>query len=545
MKSRISSCNLTAFRKDITRFAPLWAIYFIVGMMVVLTMFGSSTFSNAGVLVQTLDFFAGINAVYAALCANLLFGDLFNAKLCNATHAMPLRRETWFASHVAAGLCFSLVPHLLASLFMMPYLGGLWYVSLLWAGVMALQYLFFFGVAVFSCMATGNRFAMVTVYGIINFFSMIVAWFCSAVYFPRLYGIDVQVESFELFCPVMQLVTGSNGAYLRLDYMKEEILGFGSGWGYLWILAGLGVAVLLVALLMYRHRALETAGDFISTKLLKPVFLVVFTLSVGAVFSVVGGLFSGYASYAIYLVIGLFIGFFTGRMLLMRTAKVFNLRSFLACGGLAAVLLLSVLAVSLDPFGIVRWVPKADEVDSVTVGYMGGFTTDDPTVIGQVIELHKLGLENRAESEAWSSIEITYKMKDGRKISRTYTYTAEQLQKNKLFGSVPALFGGRDEEQVRKDLYCIEADTSEGYITLTDKESRELIEAILKDIKDEKVVAPWSYSGGESKSLVVMLKGANNNLQAYSLGIMRVSRTGMWMEKYVKEMAQAQGNSLG
>ena len=37
------------------------------------------------------------------LAALVLFGDLDNPRMCNALHALPLRRETWFFSHAAAG----------------------------------------------------------------------------------------------------------------------------------------------------------------------------------------------------------------------------------------------------------------------------------------------------------------------------------------------------------------------------------------------------------------------------------------------------------
>jgi hypothetical protein len=58
--------------------------------------------------------------VYALVCALTLFGDLFNSRMCNAIHALPLRRESWFCTHALTGLCFSVVPNLVFALLMMP-----------------------------------------------------------------------------------------------------------------------------------------------------------------------------------------------------------------------------------------------------------------------------------------------------------------------------------------------------------------------------------------------------------------------------------------
>ena len=125
MKLRISSCKWTAFRKDITRFLPLWALYFIGGVLVMMTATSATrTYYAAQRLNGVIGPFAWINLIYAALCAQLLFGDLFNSRLCNALHAMPLRREDWFFSHLAAGIAFSLVPNTVGIALVVPRLDG-------------------------------------------------------------------------------------------------------------------------------------------------------------------------------------------------------------------------------------------------------------------------------------------------------------------------------------------------------------------------------------------------------------------------------------
>ena len=299
MKLKTSFFDKTVFRKDIFRFAPLWGLYFIGGMMVMLTISDSNTAQYAANYVgQTIGLLSVVNLIYAGLAAQLLFGDLFNSRLCNALHAMPLRREGWFITHLLSGLCFSLIPNAVGIFFVMFRMGSYWYVALYWLLGMTLQYLFFFGLAVFSTFCTGNRFAMVAVYTILNFASMIVLWFCTTIYEPMLYGVEIPKEGFNLLCPVVQLC--SEEEYLQWSLRsvgggyQTDFDGLGANWGYMAVIAGVGLVLLAVSLVMYRRRKLESAGDFIAVKPLGPVFAVVFTFCAGALFAMFGHVFMSF-----------------------------------------------------------------------------------------------------------------------------------------------------------------------------------------------------------------------------------------------------------
>ena len=157
MKSRISFFDAATWKKDITRFAPLWVLYTVLMLVTVLpTVTDSSWYHPVRHLEGTLELLAFFNMLYAAIVAQLLFGELFNGRLCNALHAMPVTREARFGSHVCTGLAFSFVPNLLTALLMMPTLGKFWFTAILWLSVVCLQYVFFFGVGVLSVMCTGS-----------------------------------------------------------------------------------------------------------------------------------------------------------------------------------------------------------------------------------------------------------------------------------------------------------------------------------------------------------------------------------------------------
>lgn len=175
MKSRTSFFNGTVLRKDITRFCPVWIIFLILNILPTLGNISTALMiqeknSLAAQLAQDTDSWALISFVYAIVCALLLFGDLFKSRMCNALHALPLRRESWFATHALAGLLFFLVPSALVALICLPFLGQYWFVAPLWLLAATIMFLFFFALAIFCVMLTGGRFAASAVYLLINFF---------------------------------------------------------------------------------------------------------------------------------------------------------------------------------------------------------------------------------------------------------------------------------------------------------------------------------------------------------------------------------------
>ena len=110
MQSRISFFDKTIFKKNLTRFAPCWGLYTIGLLMALVTLIGSGSRWFSTNVCDFIHILCAITPCYALLCAQLLFGDLYSARMCNALHALPLRRETWFCTHVLSGVLFSLVP---------------------------------------------------------------------------------------------------------------------------------------------------------------------------------------------------------------------------------------------------------------------------------------------------------------------------------------------------------------------------------------------------------------------------------------------------
>ena len=438
MKSRISFFDAATFKKDISRFMPLWALYtvFLLLCMLPTSTGATSYYHPARAVAGSLEPLTFANFLYGMLAAQLLFGELFNSRLCNALHAMPVTRQARFGSHILAGLAFSWIPNLLTTLLMMPTLGHLWYTALLWLAAYSLQYLFFFGAAVFSAMCAGSRFAMVLVYGIINFLSMVIYWFVDTVYLPMMPGVELSGRILELFFPLGQMLSVRN--YWEVSYLATSRFdvyypanatfeGLGDSWTYLFIVSAVGVGAMVAAFFLYRRRKLESAGDFIAVKWAEPIFLVLYTLCAAAFLTIFGELF-GDAGYSFFLILGIFLGFFTGKMLLERTTRVFRKKNFLMALVLVAALILSSIPIQRDWFGIVSYVPEAEDVEYVNVyGYqVSRHDISDPEKIALVCQIHENAIANLDhENEDFCSgahyyTHLEYHLKDGRTVSRRY-----------------------------------------------------------------------------------------------------------------------------
>ena len=448
MKLRTSSFNRTVFQKDLARFAPCWAGYLIILLLCVVNMMDrGQAYYRIGNVGDSIVLMAWMNLFYGAVVAQLLFGDLYNARLCNALHAMPMTREGWFLTHTAAGLCFSVLPNLVVVLVGLPLLnlGVGWTAALWWLLACTMQYLFFFGVAVLCVMATGNRLGQIALYAVVNFAGLLAYWLMHSFYEPLLHGILIDEMPFYTLCPVGKFSQFSDCLiidYERIENEMGDFIGYnvfgvapGEGWGYGAICAVLGVGALALALVLYRKRRLECAGDFVAFSQLEPVAAVVATLFCGSFASLFGDAFGINMKYTL-LVAGMVVGYFACRMLLERSTRVFRKKTFLGCGAIMAVFALTMVLTWLDPAGLTRYIPEIDEVESVTFSESYTlhnhndypFEATEIADIQALMEVHADGITREASSqpggteEVYSTftVRLEYKLKNGRTVNRFY-----------------------------------------------------------------------------------------------------------------------------
>ncbi len=422
MKSKTSFFNGTQFRKNLTRFAPVWGCYLLCLMLGLVVMYVDQNsrqvnFWFASHMAQCIQVMGLVNLFYGPLAAMLLFGDLFNSRMCNALHAMPLRRETFFVTNVASGLACSVVPTAIMALLSIPLLmntivQNAWLIALLWFLAANLQFVFFFGMAVFSVFCTGNRLFMAAVYAGLNAGAYLVYYLVNTIYTPMLYGVITPTTLVMTLTPIAKIaetvfVEVENYNDLMRLFFEREQEAVASFWvneeyGDLFLWALVGFVFLGVSLVLYRKRDLECAGDAVAFPVLAPVVQVACSVCVCAGAGVLLNMFFGY-SYRNYppilytvLACGLTVGWFGAKMFLEHSTRVFRPKNWIGLGAMAAVVAVTLALTWADVLNIEGWLPKAEKVEKVTLGGINSqIELTDQADIEKVLQLHEMALEDR------------------------------------------------------------------------------------------------------------------------------------------------------
>ena len=511
MKSRTSFFNATVLRKDITRYAPVWGLY-TIGLLLFLLIpdLGSRGDSAASSLCYAIPSMAIVNGVLGAICAFTVFGDLFKTRLCYATHALPLRREGWFFTHFTAGFLFSFVPNLLLTLLFLPVLKSNWHVAFLWLAVTTLQFLFFFGAGALCAVVAGNRLGAVAAYCVLNFGLMLIEWYADSIYTPLLYGVEYRWSLPTLLMPFDHL---RDLDYVICNYKPFQIQSFiTADWLYLSIVAAIGLVFAVFAILIYRKRDLETAGDFLSLRAAKPVFLLTYTLAFGYLLSTL------VSPDVLGLFVGILVGFFTGKMLLERTVKVFKGWNFLRFGILITLLALSIVTVRMDFLGLNRYVPDTENIASMHFysnseaslyqdDDHAGWTITDPDEINQFRQIHENLADGRYRdtTEKTVSVYFLYELKNGRTVLRSYEVPVHS-EYGKAIGQQlsrwESVFQINNWEaftsSVEELMLEIQTGAEYGHFTLTQPEQVQgLLEAMKADCDAGTMGQNWSYHDDE------------------------------------------------
>lgn len=472
--SKISFCNKTVVRKDITRFFPLWLAYLVLVILyfpAAHPYWADTQVSFARWLFNQGEGFSILNVGYAILVALFLFGGLFRSRSAYMLGAYPIRRETWFGSHVLSGLLVSLIPNAIAGLgcLLMPNAPagavGLWFLTL------TLEYVFVFGVTAVAVSCTGNVIGAGILTSLLLLGLSVAEQILRFWLTPLIYGLRPLRGSLWLIriSPIFWFFNDTLISYSGYwdapqgasftDYLSVS-------WLHMGILLAVCLGLLALALILFRKRPTESAGDLLSFSLLKKVFPYVFGLYFGLLFGSIlldclnyqgdANIWQrNYAPVLLCLIGTAAVGFFAGSMLLHKSFRVFRLRNFLSAAALAAVLGTCVLCCRFDWFGIADRIPEQEQVDSVAL-YSTVITDEDE--IAEVLALHKILIEEREElqdrnesryhwntSENWdagtsaaieqkpymedySPVDISYTLKNGKTLTRRYwLYSAVNL----------------------------------------------------------------------------------------------------------------------
>ena len=453
MKSGTSYFNLTLFKKNLTRYWPVWALYTLIWTYALpidcllvqqQDWRGATTTQRVAAFADRIpDLLEGFGLfmafAFGILAAMSMFSYLYNNRAAGLIHALPVRREGLFLTNYLAGLVCLLGPHLLVWLLTLGAESLCGYTDLhtvsVWLAAQSGMCVFFYSFAVFCAQFCGHLLALPAFYGILNFLVAAVMGLLGMLFRPFLYGYvglsKGADEVIEWLTPVVRLAENvswqsSDGIY-RLKGVPELIA---------YTAAGLVFAVL--ALLVYRRRHVETAGDVVAVRAVRPVFKYGVALCSGLCF--------GYWLYAIFgfdapggltgsLLLWTAIGYFVAEMLLKKSFRVW--KAWRGCAVIVVLVAIGLTCLRMDAFGFVTRVPVSEQVASVAVDGMGSypydqgrsfqFETEDPALVEKVIALHRAIVNEHSAPESGAGAEreyirlaVAYTLTNGTTLCRNY-----------------------------------------------------------------------------------------------------------------------------
>ena len=427
MKLKTSFFNPTLYRKNLTRFWPLWGLTSFFGALIPIS--GIMMCLNGDLKTTALEFkevyynaivyFAPVVLLcYCILCAMAVWSYLYNARSVGMMHTLPISREGLFVTNFLSGLTMVAIPWAVTALFcvilsIVARSFSAWplFVTIL---CIAGEGLFYFSSATAAAFVTGNIFALPALYFLFHFlaplldtlitqfsanmifglqsraYTGVVNWLSPTVYIMG--NVDVRNLYTERPIPGQPNVTESVLASVTLE----------KGW-LIAVYALVGLALLGVAYVLYRYRKSESAGEVIAMSWGRPVF----RYGIAALAALGGGqllyiiIFNSFDldqdPYRILplifcmLIAGL-IGYYGASMLLAKTLRVFK-GSQRGAAIVAAGCVIACCVVGFDMLGVAKRVPSADSVKYVRLYAANNtyylFPGEDADVLEELRDTHK------------------------------------------------------------------------------------------------------------------------------------------------------------
>ncbi len=432
----------------------------------------------------------------------LVFRYMQKSRSASLYHSLPLTRAVLYFNSLLSAIILFTIPVFLNTIIMLlmncfSSLSAFYSVALIfiWLGYSMLFGIMFIAMSVFVGMFTGNSIAQLAFVYILNLLPTYLSEFVKINLKGILYGFDTYSNrNFYNDMPMFRLFNmdayESSPVVITIVYIAVTI------------------ALLIGGLYAFKIRRPETAGDIITFRPIRPVFIYGFvscaTLFGGAYFLGIGNNSISFAIFGYF--ISSLISYVVVQMITNKSFKV--LHTYKGYLGFALVLVIMTLCIRFDVIGYVNKIPDPSEVQETYIGYdIRWFENkDDPYFnkdhydnsdtqlykdsknIENVTKLHKYVLDNRSKNG--NNQYIAYKLKNGKRIIRKYSidtinhasvlapiYESDEYKENRF----PILY------QEAEDIKYIEINdrrTAKNPVIVSDKSQLESFKtAIRKDIQ--------------------------------------------------------------
>lgn len=468
MKSKTSYFNRTLFLNLLKRYWPIFAGYFVVWLIILpislanILQYNTATaaFSGnalafiaaAGNQVLNAGLYGGVimSGVFGIIIAMASFNYLYNARSVSMMCALPVKREGVFLSVFTSGLAAMFVINLLTFLISLAVVAAYGILTLSfgyllqWLAMVCMMNLFFFGFAALCASFTGNTLVLPVVYVVLNFTVYVVEMLTRTVMSMFIYGISTNDSStLAALSPPVKMLMNSNisGILEEPGNYNSAVIGYSyGGWLSLAVYAAVGLVFAVLAMLIIKHRRMETAGDVVAVKPLKPIFkyclavgcalvfgLLIFTTAFNSPTTIYG--VRAMLFMLLFMLFGAFVGYFAAEMLMQKTLHVFKSGKWLGFGVTAVLIAALMFCGEFDVFGIESKLPDASEVKGISINSVGeAVLFEQPENIEAAIKLHGDIISHKDLNEQYTGnfnvnsyyVSLVYTYNNGKTLTREY-----------------------------------------------------------------------------------------------------------------------------
>lgn len=487
MKSKTSFFNKTIYKKNLSRFFFFPVLYFLalfVGTSCKAILDHLELLKYKDVYAQTLQDNSDLHdaimnsnislvvAIYMILTTLAVFSYLYQRRSCNMMHAFPVNRKILFGTGVLSILTMALVPQFLIAIIntiicVVFDAGSIAWVSWYWFLCMMGYDLLFLGIGLFTAMISGQIVTNFVFYWIFNFMflaaefiiRLLLSFMCFGMHTSNVY------ENTHLFLTPVVYTQYHTDLFIKentrcIYHIDPQALIL------LLVYAVVGLVLGFVAYTLYRRKPLESCGDFIAVSFMKPIFTFCMTfftsilLMVGVGYAltnllgrnntlllIISVLFCLVISFILYLLF---------YMLVDHSIHVCNQKHIKTWGICAGILLGFLFLISVDLFGIEKYTPDPSDILQADVSCGEAlYSLRDPDEIEQMLDIHKKIIDDKAELEDYARLsdepyvgmQITYVLKDGTCINRSYNLpdcTDKSNAYDKICNQLEAFFNAPD-----------------------------------------------------------------------------------------------------
>lgn len=456
MKPKTFCFNKTIFKKNLTHFWPLWVLYLIylicvlpvklwLNMQSYMSLYGySQSECQINAICDTMGLALKPFVIFgfAVTAIMAVFSYLFSAKSTNMIHALPVNRRELFVTNIGSAAIFMIVPEIITFFITVfvcisAHITSIEYI-LFWLGSVVSMTLFALALGVFVAMFTGQLLAVPFYFVIVNYLYVGCRYMINMIIECICYGVSDEWNPGKS-CILSPLYYLNNNLRVRMNYDENyNAIGMNATGGYLIVVyAVVAVVLLFAAYWLYKRRQLETAGDVISMRGMKPVFRWGVGICVGILFGVgitdmviyqmTGNIDSFPLLFACVLAVE-FVSFFAAEMLMQKNFRVFR-KKIVAEWAVLAVISAGLLGMfKLDVFHIERKIPNASDVSTVIIDMDYRIKYKKEEDIQKIIDIHKQIIDQKQASISAKNVypaEIIYQLKNGEKIKRFYSIPVE------------------------------------------------------------------------------------------------------------------------